>query len=229
MSNIFVVEDDENIRNLILYGLNSKGYSSIGFSNSNEFYKELESTIPDLIILDIMLPGDDGFTILNRLKSNSKYKNIPIIFLTAKTSEYDRIKGLDMGADDYVLKPFSVMELMSRVNAVLRRYNKKPKENEISEDILVFENIKIDNNKRKVLVDNEEIDLTFKEFELLKYLVINKNMVLTRNTLMNEIWGFDFEGESRTIDVHIRSLRQKLKNSSKYIKTVRNVGYKIGV
>lgn len=226
MDTIFVVEDDENIRNLILYGLKNRSYLAQGFDSSSSFYASLEANIPDLIILDIMLPGEDGFTILEKLKLNSLYRDIPIIFLTAKTGEYDRIKGLDMGADDYILKPFSVMELLSRVNAVLRRYKKnKPSQ----EEDLRFESIFIDSSRRKVFVDSEEIQLTFKEFELLRYLILNKNIVLTRNKLMNEIWGFDFEGESRTIDVHIRSLRQKLKGASSYIKTIRNVGYKIGV
>lgn len=228
LSIISVVEDDENIRNLILYTLNSKGYTCFGFDNSKDFYKSLAEVTPDLLILDIMLPDEDGYTILNNLRENPSYKHIPIIFLTAKTSEYDRIKGLDMGADDYVTKPFSVMELMSRVNAVLRRYEVgKPSVEENTG--IRFEEIVIYDDKREAYVDGKLLDLTFKEFELLKYLVLNDGIVLTRNNLMNEIWGFDFEGESRTIDVHIRSLRNKLGDYSKYIKTIRNLGYKIEV
>lgn len=226
MEKIFIVEDDESIKELICYALNNSGFISYGFEDSNGLYKEMESTLPNLIVLDIMLPGDDGYEILYNIRSNNNTKNIPVIMLTAKNSEYDKIKGLDMGADDYITKPFGVMELISRINAVLRRSTKIEINNKNS---LSIENIFLDSSKRIVLVDGKELSLTFKEFELLYYLMSNQDIVLTRDKLMNEIWGFDFEGESRTVDVHIRTLRQKLGKSSKLIQTVRNVGYKIGL
>jgi two-component system alkaline phosphatase synthesis response regulator PhoP len=226
MEKIFIVEDDESIKELICYALNNSGFMSYGFEDANGLYKEMESTLPNLIVLDIMLPGDDGYEILYNIRSNNNTKNIPVIMLTAKNSEYDKIKGLDMGADDYITKPFGVMELISRINAVLRRSTKIEINNKNS---LSIENIFLDSSKRIVLVDGKELSLTFKEFELLYYLMSNQDIVLTRDKLMNEIWGFDFEGESRTVDVHIRTLRQKLGKSSKLIQTVRNVGYKIGL
>ena len=226
MEKIFIVEDDESIKELICYALNNSGFMSYGFEDSNGLYKEMESTLPNLIVLDIMLPGDDGYEILYNIRSNNDTKNIPVIMLTAKNSEYDKIKGLDMGADDYITKPFGVMELISRINAVLRRSTKIEINNKNSFSI---ENIFLDSSRRIVLVDGKELSLTFKEFELLYYLMSNQDIVLTRDKLMNEIWGFDFEGESRTVDVHIRALRQKLGKSSKLIQTVRNVGYKIGL
>lgn len=226
MEKIFIVEDDESIKELICYALNNSGFMSYGFEDANGLYKEMESTLPNLIVLDIMLPGDDGYEILYNIRSNHNTKNIPVIMLTAKNSEYDKIKGLDMGADDYITKPFGVMELISRINAVLRRSTKIEINNKNSFSI---ENIFLDSSRRIVLVDGKELSLTFKEFELLYYLMSNQDIVLTRDKLMNEIWGFDFEGESRTVDVHIRTLRQKLGKSSKLIQTVRNVGYKIGV
>jgi two-component system alkaline phosphatase synthesis response regulator PhoP len=226
MEKIFIVEDDESIKELICYALNNSGFMSYGFEDSNGLYKEMESTLPNLIVLDIMLPGDDGYEILYNIRSNNDTKNIPVIMLTAKNSEYDKIKGLDMGADDYITKPFGVMELISRINAVLRRSTKIEINNKNSFSI---ENIFLDSSRRIVLVDGKELSLTFKEFELLYYLMSNQDIVLTRDKLMNEIWGFDFEGESRTVDVHIRTLRQKLGKSSKLIQTVRNVGYKIGL
>ena len=226
MEKIFIVEDDESIKELICYALNNSGFMSYGFEDANGLYKEMESTLPNLIVLDIMLPGDDGYEILYNIRSNNNTKNIPVIMLTAKNSEYDKIKGLDMGADDYITKPFGVMELISRINAVLRRSTKIEINNKNS---LSIENIFLDSSKRIVLVDGKELSLTFKEFELLYYLMSNQDIVLTRDKLMNEIWGFDFEGQSRTVDVHIRTLRQKLGKSSKLIQTVRNVGYKIGL
>lgn len=226
MEKIFIVEDDESIKELICYALNNSGFMSYGFEDANGLYKEMESTLPNLIVLDIMLPGDDGYEILYNIRSNNNTKNIPVIMLTAKNSEYDKIKGLDMGADDYITKPFGVMELISRINAVLRRSTKIETNNKNSFSI---ENIFLDSSRRIVLVDGKELSLTFKEFELLYYLMSNQDIVLTRDKLMNEIWGFDFEGESRTVDVHIRTLRQKLGKSSKLIQTVRNVGYKIGL
>ncbi|QQK08543.1 response regulator transcription factor [Miniphocaeibacter halophilus] len=225
MYNIYVVEDEDNIRDLVVYALNNSGFKAVGLLGYKELEKELLKKTPDLIILDIMLEEEDGYTILEKLKSSDKYCEIPVIMLTAKTDEMDKVRGLDMGADDYITKPFGVMELISRIKAVLRRagVSKKIDENNIVE----FKNIVIDLNKRIVTVNNEIIKLTYKEFELLLYLIENKNIVLTRQKLTEEIWGFDYEGETRTVDVHIRTLRQKLGELSSYIVTVRNVGYKI--
>lgn len=223
MNKVYLLEDDDNIRDLIIYALNNQGFDSIGFSNYKDLYTTISDTPPDLIILDIMLPEKDGYTILKEIKSSKNLDHIPIIMLSAKESELDKVKGLDMGADDYITKPFGVMELISRIKAVMRRSLPK------TVDEITFGPISISPDTRKVYVDEELIDLTFKEFELLLYLIENKNIVLTRDQLMNQVWGFDFQGETRTIDVHIRSLRQKLKNHSNIIKTVRNVGYKVEV
>ena len=221
---IYCVEDDENIRELIVYALNNNKFKAKGFESWSELSKELELEAPDLLLLDIMLPGDDGYTILDTLRNHSRTKDIPIIMISAKTSEYDKVKGLDMGADDYISKPFGVMELISRINAVLRRSG--PQNN--NENILTIGNLIVDLDKRSVSVDQREINLTFKEFELLCYLLLNKDLVLSRDKIMLEVWGTDFEGESRTVDVHIRTLRLKLGEAGKYIQTIRNVGYKIG-
>ena len=223
MSKIYCVEDDESIRELIVYALNSSGYEGSGFERGEDFFLQLEKSLPDLILLDIMLPGDDGLTILKNIKKNISTKNIPVILLTAKTAEYDIVKGLDMGADDYIPKPFGVMELMSRVKAVLRRIGPSN-----SSDVITLNSITIDYEKRIVKIEDEVIKLTYKEFELLYYLLKNQNIVLTREMIMNEVWGFDFEGETRTVDVHIGTLRQKLGESGKLIQTIRNVGYKVG-
>ena len=223
MAQIYCVEDDESIRELIVYALNTSGYEGSGFESGEDFFFQLDKSLPDLILLDIMLPGDDGLTILNKLKKNHSTKDIPIIMLTAKTSEYDRVKGLDMGADDYISKPFGVMELISRVKAVLRRTGQVSTSN-----VLTFEAIEMDYEKRNLRINNELVKLTYKEFELLYYLLKNENIVLTREMIMNEVWGFDFEGETRTVDVHIGTLRQKLGEAGKLIQTIRNVGYKVG-
>jgi len=224
MPTIYCVEDDESIRELIVYALNSNRFEAKGFENSSSLYKAMANSLPDLLLLDIMLPGDDGYKILDTLKKDSNTKDIPVIMVTAKTREYDKVKGLDMGADDYISKPFGVMELISRVNAVLRRSNKS----KYNDDLLCIDDLLLDVEKRIVTVNNREINLTFKEFELLYYLLKNKDIVLSRDKLMLEIWGTDFEGESRTVDVHIRTLRLKLGEAGKLIQTIRNVGYKIG-
>ncbi|MBU5428342.1 response regulator transcription factor [Tissierella pigra] len=224
MKTIYCVEDDESIRQLVIYALKNNGFETKGFENGNDLYTELHHTIPDLILLDIMLPGDDGYKILDNIRKNHNTKDIPVIILTAKNSEFDKVKGLDMGADDYISKPFGVMELISRVNAVLRRSLKTDNK----DSILSIDNLIVDENKRIVTVDNREVNLTFKEFELLLYLIRNKNMVLSRDKIMNEVWETDFEGESRTVDVHVRTLRLKLGDAGKIIQTIRNVGYKIG-
>jgi len=219
---IYCVEDDENIRELIVYTLNSTGFSSCGFSNADEFYAKLHNKLPELILLDIMLPEKDGLTILKDLKKSSKTKDIPVILITAKTSEFDKVKGLDLGADDYIAKPFGMMEMVSRIKAVLRRCGNK----EIIEPMQVA-NISLNNMQRTVQVDNKDISLSFKEYELLKFFMENTNRVFTRDALLKSIWGYDYYGESRTVDVHIRTLRQKLGTSAQNIQTIRNVGYKM--
>lgn len=220
MTLIYCIEDDENIRELVVYALENNGFKAIGLENGKNLFNLPN---PDLIILDIMLPGDDGYTILQNLRSNFKTRDIPVIMLTAKTSEFDKVKALDMGADDYVEKPFGIMELISRVKAVLRRSRKNKPDTK-----LTFKEISIDYEKRLVKVKGKEVNLTHKEFELLYYLMKNQEIVLSRDKIMNQVWGFDFEGETRTIDVHIGTLRLKLGDAGKYIQTIRNVGYKLG-
>ncbi|MDF2557235.1 MAG: Response regulator consisting of a CheY-like receiver domain and a winged-helix DNA-binding domain [Bacillales bacterium] len=226
MPKVFIVEDDENIRELVLYALKSSGFEAFGFENGRDFFEKMLSDKVDLVILDIMLPGEDGLSILKKLRSNQQTSRLPIIMLTAKGSEYDRVLGLDLGADDYLTKPFSILELISRIKSVLRR---GINETEKPSSLLVFGNIQMDTTKHQVLIDNHSITLTLKEYELLKFLIINKGIVLTREKLMNAIWGFDYQGESRTIDMHIKSLRQKLESAGNLIKTIRGVGYKMGV
>ncbi len=220
---IFCVEDDSNIRELVIYTLNTTGMEARGFENGNELMKALASEVPELVLLDIMLPGEDGLSILKKLKSSAKTKQIPVIMVTAKGAEYDVVKGLDAGADDYVTKPFGMMELVSRIKAVLRRTK-----TEQSLDVYEVENLKMDLKKHKVKVDGETVVLTLKEFELLKHLMMHQNTVLTRDRLLEEVWGYEFAGETRTLDVHIRSLRQKLGTAGELIQTVRGVGYQIG-
>ena len=221
MSLIYIVEDDDSIREIETIALKNSGHDVIAFENAGAFYKNLSSIIPDLLILDIMVPDSDGNSIVKKLRSMSETKKLPIIMVTAKTSELDLIRGLDNGADDYIKKPFSVMELITRVKALLRR-TEEEKENE---DILYLGGITIDNVRHKCEVNGETIELTYKEHELLKYLMINKGVVLSRDQIMLNVWDTEFEGESRTVDMHIKTLRQKLKNEGEHIKTVRNVGY----
>ncbi|MDU7027020.1 MULTISPECIES: winged helix-turn-helix domain-containing protein [Robinsoniella] len=220
---IYCVEDDMNIRELVAYALKTSGYEAIGFENAAEFYKGLKNGNPDLILLDIMLPDEDGISILKKLRARNEHKDIPVIMLTAKSTEYDKVKGLDVGADDYVTKPFGVMELISRIKAVLRRSQKS-----ISTDMMVLGDIHLDIQKHEVTVSGKEVILTYKEFELLTYLMKNQGIVLSRDKILEVIWNYDYEGESRTVDVHIGSLRQKLGSSGNMIETVRGVGYKMG-
>lgn len=219
---IYIVEDDSAIKELESYALINSDFEVNAFEKSKELYSALDDKIPSLVILDIMLPDESGLEILKKLRQTPLYKNLPVIMVTAKTSELDAVKGLDMGADDYITKPFGVLELVSRVKAVLRRTNADPLDN------IAYKNILIDEAKHIVFIDNTEIGLTYKEYEILKQLIINKNIVLTRDKLMESIWGYDFEQGNRTVDVHIQSLRKKLGNAGEYIKTIRNVGYKIG-
>ncbi|GLG05940.1 response regulator transcription factor [Drancourtella massiliensis] len=219
---IFCVEDDRNIRELVVYTLSSTGMEAEGFEDGEVFFKALAERLPELILLDIMLPGEDGMAILKKLKNNKKTKDIPVIMVTAKGTEYDKVSGLDAGADDYVTKPFGMMELVSRIKAVLRRTKKKE---EI--EVLKAGPIVLNEKKHEVLVDGAHVSLTLKEYEMLKRLMHNKGIVLTRDRLLEEIWGYDFDGETRTVDVHIRTLRQKLGKAGEEIETVRGVGYRI--
>ena len=218
---IYIVEDDENIREMESYALKNSGFEVIGFGEGKSFFAAIEKRIPLLVVLDIMLPGDDGLEILKKIKTGEKTKNLPVIMVTAKTAEIDAVKGLDGGADDYITKPFGIMEFISRIKAVLRRSLKQEK------DSLVFGEIFMDDKKRIVTVSGKNCELTYKEYELLKYFMSNESMVLSREMIMDKVWGTDFEGESRTLDMHIKTLRQKLEDAGKYIKTVRNVGYKL--
>lgn len=220
---IYIVEDDTAIKELESYALMNSEFSVEGFERGRELFEALNKKIPALILLDIMLPDEDGIHILKKLRATTPYKDIPVIMVTAKTAEIDAVKGLDMGADDYITKPFGVMELVSRVKAVLRRTQKAEKE-----QIFVYKNIVIDEAQHKVFVDDEEVELTYKEYEVLKLLIINKGIVLTRDKIMEAIWGYDFEQGNRTVDVHIQSLRKKIKTAGNHIKTIRNVGYKVG-
>ena len=220
---IYCVEDDDNIRELVIYTLETTGLKARGFADGSAFMEALAFDTPELVLLDIMLPGDDGLELLKKLKSSQKTKNIPVIMVTAKGSEYDKVVGLDSGADDYVTKPFGMMELVSRIKAVLRRSGKV-------EDRLDMETsgVRVDVKKHEVTVDGRAVALTLKEFELLEKLMRNEGIVLTRDQLLTEIWGYDFDGETRTVDVHIRTLRQKLGEKGEIIQTVRGVGYRVG-
>ena len=220
---IFCVEDDDNIRELVIYTLETTGLEAKGFADGTAFMEDLAFDTPELVLLDIMLPGEDGLEILKKLKNSSKTKDIPVIMVTAKGSEYDKVVGLDSGADDYVTKPFGMMELISRIKAVLRRSGKQQDKTKLS-----IGGICLDTKKHEVKVDGENAVLTLKEFELLEKLMRNQGIVLTRDQLLTEIWGYDFDGETRTVDVHIRTLRQKLGEQGSLIKTVRGVGYRIG-
>ena len=219
---IYCVEDERNIRELLVYTLHSTGFEAKGLENGTQLFEELGNLIPDLILLDIMLPGDDGYTILEKIRQMPEVRDVPVIMVTAKGAEFDKVKGLDLGADDYLSKPFGVMELISRVKALLRRSASIQKKEEYE-----FEDIILNDSKHEVYTAQGKCDLTYKEYELLKYLIMNEGIVLTRDRLMEEIWGMDFTGESRTLDMHIKTLRQKLGPSGKLIQTVRNVGYSL--
>ena len=219
MALIYIVEDDESIREIETISLRNSGYEVCCFEDAGSFFEGLDKMLPDLLVLDIMLPDSDGNTMVKRLRRMPETKKLPIIMVTAKTSEMDLMRGLDNGADDYIKKPFSIMELISRVKALLRRTKAE------REDVLHLGNVVLDNIRHRCEVHGETMELTFKEYELLKYLVINKGMVLSRDQIMLHVWGTEFEGESRTVDMHIKTLRQKLKDQGGHIKTVRNVGY----
>lgn len=221
MALIYVVEDDKSIQEIETFALQNVGYQVEGFASAENFYAALNQKLPDLVLLDVMLPDEDGLSIVKKLRAREDTEFVPIIMVTAKTSEIDKVKGLDIGADDYMTKPFGVMELISRVKAMLRR-SAKPEE---KEKILYLGNIVLDREKHAVTVNGEVCELTYKEYELLKLLMTNAGIVTTREVILDRIWGIDFEGESRTLDMHIKTLRQKLKEEGSLIKTVRNVGY----
>ena len=221
---IYCVEDDDNIRELVVYTLDSTGLPAKGFPSGKEFKTALKNELPELILLDIMLPGEDGMQLLSEVRKDTKTKNIPVIMLTAKGAEYDKVSALDLGADDYVTKPFGMMELVSRIRAVLRRTGRGKN---TDEPVIKSGSIKIDVLRHIVTSNGKEIVLTLKEFELLKMLILNSGVVLTREQLLEDIWGYNFDGETRTVDVHVRSLRQKLGKEGDIIETVRGVGYRI--
>ena len=219
---IYIVEDDESIRELETYALRNSDFDVEAFDCAKQLFEKIAQKQPQLIVLDVMLPDDDGLKVLTKLKNSPLYNHIPVVLVTAKTGEIDAVIGLDRGADDYIKKPFGVMELISRVKAVLRRCNTA------NNNILQYENIVIDEGRHEVLVDAAAKELTYKEYEILKILIRNKGIVLTRDLLMENVWGYDFEQGNRTVDVHIQSLRKKLGSAGDSIKTIRNVGYKIG-
>ena len=220
---IYCVEDERNIRELLIYTLETTGFKARGVGNGNELMEALKEEIPELILLDIMLPGDDGYTILEQLKSMPSVKDVPVIMVTAKEAEFDKVKGLEGGADDYITKPFGMMEFVARVKAVLRRSARQNEDKELHYDELYL-NV----GRHEVRYREEKVDLTRKEFELLQYLLENKGLVMTRNQILCHVWGYDFDGETRTVDVHVRTLRQKLGEAGNQIETVRGVGYRIG-
>lgn len=219
---IYLVEDDNSIRELVIYTLQNTGFEAHGFGCGADFWKAMKVGMPDLVLLDIMLPDEDGLSILRKLRAQSQTERLPIMMLTAKGTEYDKVIGLDSGADDYLPKPFGMMELVSRVKALLRR--SAPAKKVVTYQIgPVF----VDVSKHEVKVAGEEVTLTYKEFELLCYLMEHEGIVMTRDQILSKIWGYDFDGETRTVDVHIRTLRQKLGTGGNYIETIRGVGYKM--
>ena len=218
---IYLLEDDESIRKLVVYALQSQGFEATGFETPREFRAAMAQQTPELVLLDIMLPEEDGISILRRLRQDAAAKDIPVVMLTAKSAEYDRVEGLDAGADDYISKPFGIMELVARVRAVLRRAEKRSAETEYRCGELY-----ICPEKHLVRVNDSEVILTYKEFQLLCLLAENKGIVLTREVLLDRVWGLGAERENRTLDVHIRTLRAKLGSAGNYIQTVRNVGYR---
>ena len=222
---IYCVEDEQNICELEVYTLQSVGFEAKGCSSGNELFAELEKELPKLILLDIMLPDEDGLTILRRLRSDERYAHIPVIMATAKGTEFDKVKGLDWGADDYIAKPFGMLEMVARIKAVLRRYEgpSLPQNGQL----ITRDNLTVNLLERKVSVGEEEVLLTLKEFELLKKFLLYPGIVFSRDKLLNDIWGYEFTGETRTVDVHIRTLRQKLGSAGDLIETIRGVGYRM--
>ena len=220
---IYLEEDDDSIRELVLYTLHTTGFEAEGFRNAADFWQALEKELPQLVLLDIMLPDEDGLHILKRLRAGAETADLPVMMLTAKSSEYDRVVGLDSGADDYMPKPFGMMELVSRVRALLRRAAKPAAEDKL----FTAGSLAVDVKRRAVTVDGEPVILTYKEFELLCYLLENRGVVLSRDQILTKIWDYNYSGETRTVDVHIRTLRQKLGDAGALIETVRGVGYRL--
>nr|WP_297874345.1 response regulator transcription factor [uncultured Blautia sp.] len=220
---IYCVEDERNIRELLVYTLGTTGFEAKGIRDGKELKKALKEELPELILLDIMLPGEDGYSILENLKKNQETKDIPVIMVTAKEAEYDKVRGLDSGADDYITKPFGMMEFIARVKAALRRVSKQSGKKEYT-----YKGLTIHVERHQVFDGERQVELTLKEFELLRYLMENQGIVLSRDQILEKIWGYEFSGETRTVDVHIRTLRQKLGESGFLIETVRGVGYRIG-
>ena len=221
MALIYIVEDDESIREIETIALKNSGHMVGAFGSSKEFFKKLDEILPDLVLLDVMLPDGSGYDTIKKLRLNSATKRLPVTMVTAKSTELDMIKGLEDGADDYIKKPFSVMELITRVKALLRR-------TETDEaGVLDVGEIELNHERHAVTVSGKLVELTFKEYELLRYLMANKNIVLSRDSIVLKVWGTEFEGESRTVDMHIKTLRQKLGDAGSRIRTVRNVGYVI--
>ena len=223
---IFAVEDEVHIQQLIKYNLEASGYRVHAFESGEALLNECKNTIPDLFILDIMLPGIDGLEVCRQLRQNIRIKNVPIIMLTAKSEEFDKVLGLELGADDYITKPFSVRELLARVKAIFRRVNVSVP---VDAEIITYGELSIDSTRREVYKNGQLLEMPLKEFELLKMLVLNKGRVLSRELLLEKIWGFDYYGETRTVDVHIRYLRQKIEDDDSnpvYIETVRGIGYR---
>lgn len=224
---IYCVEDDNGIRELVVYSLENTGFSAVGFENGEKLFEKLGETdeLPELILLDIMMPGDDGLKVLRKLRGSARTKDVPVILLTARDTEFDKVTGLDSGADDYVTKPFGIMELISRIKAVLRR-SAGDDADDGGDSYCAF-GVTLNTKKHKVTVNGEEVELTLKEFEVLRLLLKNRGAVITRDVLLEQIWGYDYSGETRTVDVHIRTLRRKLGEGGSIIKTVRGVGYRI--
>ncbi|MBE6715017.1 MAG: response regulator transcription factor [Ruminococcaceae bacterium] len=219
---IYLLEDDGSIRNFVEYALNNSGFETRGFEKPSDFWRALEAEIPSLVLLDVMLPEEDGIKVLKKLRQRNDTARVPVIMLTARTTEYDKVLGLDSGADDYVSKPFGIMELISRIKALLRRLGE-----EKSKDGYTVGELYVCPEKHIVRACGKDILLTFKEFELLCLFVANRGLVFTRDQILQRIWGFEFDGENRTVDVHIRTLRQKLGECGELIETVRGIGYKI--
>lgn len=222
---IYCVEDEQNICELEVYTLQSVGLDAKGCSTGKELFEELENKLPQLILLDIMLPDEDGLNILRRLRSDERYAHIPVIMATAKGTEFDKVKGLDCGADDYIAKPFGMLEMVARIKAVLRRCEGRGVQQAVQ--TIKRDNLEVNLEEHKVLVDGEEVVLTLKEFELLKKFLLHSGIVFSRDKLLNDIWGYEFTGETRTVDVHIRTLRQKLGSAGDLVETIRGVGYRM--
>ena len=222
---IYCVEDEQNICELEVYTLQSVGLDAKGCSTGKELFEELENKLPQLILLDIMLPDEAGLNILRRLRSDERYAHIPVIMATAKGTEFDKVKGLDCGADDYIAKPFGMLEMVARIKAVLRRCEGRGAQPAVQ--IIKRDNLEVNLEEHKVIVDGEEAVLTLKEFELLKKFLLHPGIVFSRDKLLNDIWGYEFTGETRTVDVHIRTLRQKLGSAGDLVETIRGVGYRM--